>query len=280
MTCARLNSYSSIARFLFWVAAVCVAALTSNPRNGAAQTTQSTSSSAEAPTEPAPYTAWQGNAHAPPPAIALDGAPAPELAPLEYARRPLEIAPEFALAFPSCSDGSADDSRCDGLGAGLGFGLTALWRASPYFAFGSTVSGLDFRFRPSAQSGLRDTSAGGIFYGLLGRVYFSDHGAVEPYLEAALGGGAARTNARELDETRYTDTSFGAALRLGFGLEFFLGRHLRLGPAFTWTRFHVSELARCAPNEACVELDQTANGHAVGFSTLSARLSILIGPGL
>jgi opacity protein-like surface antigen len=261
------------------LAALGAVALTSNSKNVAAQSAEPVPSASAAAPEPAaaPYTAWQGTEHAPPPPIPLDAAPAPELAPLEYARRPVELAPEFALGFPSCSDGTEDDSRCDGLGAGLGLGLTALWRAYPYFAFGGTVSGLDFGFHPSARTGLRDTSASGLFYGLLGRVYFSDHGAFEPYLELGLGGGAGRTNARELDDARYTDTSFGGAVRVGLGFEFFLSRHLRIGPAFTWTRFHVSQLSRCAPNEACVALDQDANGHSVGFSTLSARLSILLG---
>ncbi len=232
-------------------------------------------------TEPAPYGASQGNStHPPPPAIVMRAPPPPELAPPEYARRPVELVPEFSLGLPSCSDGSRNDARCDGLGAGLGFGATALWRVSPYFAFGGTLSALGFAFDPSDRTHLRGGSASGLFYGLLGRVYFADHGPVEPYLELGLGGGADRTTARETDNVKYSETAVGGAVRIGGAVEFYLSRHVRLGPAFDWTRLRVSHIARCDPSEPCVDLDQSENGHGVGFTTLSARLTILLGPGL
>jgi hypothetical protein len=127
---------------------------------------------------------------------------------------------------------------------------------------------------------LKDSSASGLFYGLLGRVYFTDHGAVEPYLELGLGGGADRTRAREADDVAYSETAFGGAVRVGGAVEFYLGRHVRLGPALAWTRFRVQHVERCDPSEACVDLDQSEYGHGVGFTTLSARLTILLGPGL
>jgi hypothetical protein len=232
-------------------------------------------------TEPPPYAAWQGNApHAPPPAIALDAPPAPELAPLEYARRPFEFAPEFLLALPDCSDGSASNARCTGLGVGAGFGLSALWRVSPYFAFGGSLSRVGFGFNPPASTHLQDPSAGGLFYGLLGRVYFAERGPIEPYLELGLGGGSDRTSAREQDLQTYDETASGSALRVGGAVELYLGRHWRLGPAFDWTRFQVNLLRRCDAARACVDLDRGSTAHGVGFSTLSVRLTILVGPGL
>ena len=210
----------------------------------------------------------------------LDAPPAPELAPLEYARRPFEFAPEFLLALPNCSDGSSNNARCVGLGAGAGFGLSALWRVSPYFAFGGSVSKTGFGFNPPASTHLRDPSADGLFYGLLGRVYFAERGPIEPYLELGLGGGADRTSGREQDQLKYDETASGSALRVGGAVEFYLGRHWRLGPAFDWTRFQVRQLRRCDAAQACVDLDQASTGHGVGFSALSLRLTILVGPGL
>jgi hypothetical protein len=263
----------SIARFIF----VC-AAVSGMARHAAAEAMPQ---SALASSEPAPYSAWHGGApYAPPPAIVLRAAPPPELAPFEYARRPFELVPEFALGFPSCSDGSANDARCDGLGAGVGFGISALWRVTPYFALGGTLGASRFAFSPRSSTELRDSSASGVFYGLLGRVYFADHGPVEPYVELGLGGGADRTSAREADDMKYSETALGGALRVGGAIEFYLGRHLRLGPALDWTRFRVSHVERCDSAHTCVDLDPGQNGHGVGFTTLSARLTILLGPGL
>jgi len=241
---------------------------------------QSAEARESSPPAPPPYGAWQSDApHAPPPPIVLGAAPAPELPAAEYARRPFELAPELILGFASCSDGSTDDSRCSGLSAGVGVGGTLLWRVSPYFAFGGTLSDVSFGFHPAAATGLQHTTASGQFYGLLARVYFMDHGLVEPYLELGLGGGSIRTSAREADDVQYDEAATGGALRVGGALEFFLSRHLRLGPAFDWTTFDVAHVRRC-DGSACAELDAASYGHGTGFSSVSLRLSVLLGEGL
>jgi len=278
MTRLRLqgSNGSSIVRLAWLCAALCCLA-----RHANAQEPEPTSPGPSTPIEPAPYSAWPGGApYAPPPAIVLRTPPPPELAPPEYARRPFELAPEFMLGFPSCSDDSGNDTRCAGLGPGVGFGVTGLWRVSPYFAVGGTVSALGFHVDPPAAAQLRDAGASGLFYGLLGRVYFADHGPIEPYLELGLGGGDNQTRAREADDVRYTETATGGAVRVGGAVEFYLGRHVRLGPAFDWTRFRVRQVQRCDDAATCVDLDPNTNGHGVGFSTLSLRLTILLGPGL
>ena len=227
-----------------------------------------------------PYSAWHGETpHAPPPPLALTAAPPPELPGLELARRPFELSPEFSLGFASCADGNTDDTRCNGLSGGLGVGGNALWRVSPYFAFGGTFSAVSFGFHPSTASGLQHASAHGLFFGLLGRVYFLDHGPVEPYLELGLGGGSVTTSARESNDVQYDETAAGSALRVGGAIELYVSRHVRLGPAFTWTRLDVTHVHRCA-NSDCIPLDEASYGHGTGFSSLSARLTILLGPGL
>lgn len=227
----------------------------------------------------APYSAWQGQAHAPPPPLLLAPAPPPELPAAELTRRPLELSLELLLGFASCADGSADDRRCNGLSAGLGAGGSVLWRVSPYFAFGGTASALSFGFHPPLSSGLHHASAHGSFLGVLGRVYFLDHGPVEPYLELGLGGGSVTTSARELNDVQYDESAVGGALRVGGAIEFYLSGHVRIGPAFAWTRFDVAHVNRCAGPE-CIRLDEAGYGHGTGFSSLSVRLSILLGPGL
>jgi len=54
---------------------------------------------------------------------------------------------------------------------------------------------------------------------------------------------------------------------------------VRLGPAFDWTRLDVRHVRRCGQGR-CVDLDDSSYGHGTGFSNLSLRVSILIGPGL
>lgn len=196
-----------LARLLFW-GALCVAFVTEG---------------AEAVAAPA-------SAYAPPPPIPLDAAPPPELAPLEYPRRPFELSPEFALALPTCADDGVSDAHCGGLRSS--FGLAALWRATPFIALGGSANQVPL-----------DRGSHHAFYGVLGRLYLSDHGIVDPYLELGLGLGNA--------------TSRNAAARAGGGVEFFLGRHVRLGPAFDWTAIR-------------------ADTDVIAFSL---RLSLLIGPG-
>ncbi|HEY4158824.1 MAG TPA: hypothetical protein VGM29_12030 [Polyangiaceae bacterium] len=228
----------------------------------------------------APYGAWDGNAYGRPPPSVLGAPPPPELEPPAYSRRAVELLPELMLGFPECHDGSFSNPRCDDLGGGLGLGVGGLWRVSPYFAFGGTLDALAFRFRPPAQAALSNTRAAGFFAGILGRVYFMDSGALDPYVELALGGGAIGTNAVEANNQQYQESSAGGSVRVGGGLEFFLSSRLRLGPALDLTRFSAKHVRRCDAQNQCVDLDPNLYAHGVGFFTLSCRLTILVGPKL
>ena len=208
----------------------------------------------------------------------LEAPPAPELPSAEYSRRPFELTPELALGLPSCADGSIDNQRCAGISAGLGAGGTLLWRPTPYFAFGGAFNVLRFGFHPAERSGSSESRASGHFVGALGRVYFFERGLVEPYLELGLGSGSIETRAGEAGEA-YEEGASGIAFRSGGGLEFYLSRHVRLGPAFVWTTFHVSRVRRCGGGR-CTDLDEGNYGHGTGFTSFAVRLSIVLGPGL
>ena len=215
--------------------------------------------------------------HAPPPPILLDTPPPPELPPQEYARRPFELTAELLLGLPDCAVGSSYNQRSESIAAGPGFGATGLWRPSPYFALGGTVNVLSFGFRPTDSSGISRGSAGGHFWGLLTRLYFFDHGRIEPYLELGIGSGGVTTRAQEAD-AEYQENSAGLAFRVGGALELYLSRHVRLGPAFDWTRFNVQQMRRCGQGR-CADLDRASYGHGIGFSSVALRLSVLLGPG-
>jgi len=215
--------------------------------------------------------------HAPPPAIVQGAPPPPELPPPEYARRPFELTAELLLGLPDCVVGSSYNQRSNSIAAGPGFGATALWRPSAYFAIGATVNALSFGFRPADGAQLSQGSADGHFWGLLTRLYFLDHGLVEPYLELGMGSAGVATRAQEGD-AEYRENSAGLAFRVGGAVELYLGRQVRLGPAFDWTRFSVQQMSRCGQS-SCVDLDPASDGHGIGFSSVSLRLSVLLGPG-
>jgi len=215
--------------------------------------------------------------HALPPPIVLEAPPPPELPPPEYPRRPFELTAELLIGLPNCAMGSTYNERCEGVRPGPGFGATALYRPSPYFAFGGTISALNLGFRPTDGSGLSAGSADGHFWGLLTRLYFFDHGIFEPYLELGMGSAGLATSAQE-SNSEYRESSAGLAFRVGGAIEFYAGRHVRFGPAYDWTRFNVRHVRRCGPT-SCVDLDDAYYGHGTGFSSVSLRVSVLIGPG-
>jgi len=99
--------------------------------------------------------------HALPPPIVLEAPPPPELPPREYPRRPFELAAELLIGLPNCVMGSAYNQRCEGVTPGPGLGVTALYRPSPYFGVGGTLSTLNLGFRPASGSGLAGGSADG-----------------------------------------------------------------------------------------------------------------------
>jgi len=216
--------------------------------------------------------------HAPPPPIVVEAPPAPELPPPEYPRRPFELTAELLAGLPNCALGSSYNERCESVSAGPGLGATVLYRPSAYFAFGGTLSALSFGFRTAQDSALAGGSADGYFGGLLGRVYFLDHGLVEPYLELGMGSAGVATNAQE-SAAEYREKSAGLAFRVGGALEFYVSRQLRLGAAYDWTRFSVRHVSRCGQGR-CYEVDDASYGHGTGFSSVSLRVSVLLGPGL
>ena len=216
--------------------------------------------------------------HAPPPPIVLEAPPPPELPPPEYPRRPFELTGELQIGLPNCALGSSYNERCESVTPGPGLGATALYRPSPYFAVGATISALNFGFRPAAGARFAGGNADGYFGGLLTRLYFFDHGIFEPFLELGVGSAGVATNAPEADG-EYRENSAGLAFRVGGGIELYVSRHVRLGPAYDWTHFYPQHVRRCG-QARCVDLDNAYYGHGTGFSSVSLRVSVLIGPGL
>lgn len=198
-----------------------------------------------------------------------------------YARRPVELVPRLGLALPICQAGSRTSDRCEGVKGGWSIGFSAFWRVNPYFAWGGGVDFEAYRYQPPARLQLDHPSALGAFLGFLGRGYFLDHGAFDPYVELGLGGGALGTSHNE-NGTRYNETGAGPAVRIGAGLDFFLGHRIRLGPSLSYTRVFIDKIRRCPTNDnnACVDLSKTTDGQLNSFVLVYAHLTIMLGDAL
>jgi hypothetical protein len=220
---------------------------------------------------------------APPPPPVPTASKIPELPPppiathAQHSRHSVELIPELGIGIPECSDGDLNNARCNGMKGGIGIGFEALWRVSPYFAFGADLMLHGFTFEPKRELGLKDASAGAVFLGLVARGYFLSTGPLDPYAELALGVGALGTQAKEADGNTYSETAAGPGGRLAVGIDFYLGRHLRLGPALGYGHFFVDKVRRCDDDRDCSDLSSSKFGHLNGFWTISGRLSILLG---
>jgi hypothetical protein len=72
--------------------------------------------------------------------------------------------------------------------------------------------------------------------GLTIRGYFSDRGAVDPYVETGIGRGTATSSASDGAVEVRSDAA-GPAATLGAGIDFWVLPFLKIGPSFTyrWT---------------------------------------------
>ena len=218
---------------------------------------------------PLPYAPWQAAGFAPPTAPPAQDLPPPLARPRQQARRPLEVSAALAAFLPSCGSGSVDDRGCLTLGAGSGVDLALLYRPGPFFAFGAeaAVSG----FARSGESVLRGAGGGARFFGVVGRVYFADEGAWDPYVALTLGAG--KLDLSELGDQREATTGFGA--RVAGGIDYAFASRLRLGPAASFTHWVAWSEARCG-GAVCRD-ERAVYGRLLGFATLGLRVTASFG---
>lgn len=190
----------------------------------------------------------------------------------------MELIPALSVALPGCRAGTTSDDTCEGVSTGGTLAFTALWRVTPYFAWGGGFDIAGFRYEPPQQLGRKNASAGAVWMGLDGRVYFNDEGSLDPYIQLGIGVGALGTTFQEQNGDSYDETGAGPAARVGGGIDFYLGRSLRLGPSLLYTRVFVDKIRRCRGGGGdCVDLSKDANGHLDGFFSLGASLTIMLG---
>jgi hypothetical protein len=227
------------------------------------------------PGAPVPYAAWDGESPlgAPPPVP--EETPQPLERSSEFARRSVELDPELGFAMPRCSGRTHAGAPCSALGLGGFAAFSALYRPNPYFAFGGGV--LASEFASQGPSAIGDASGRLIELAAVARVYMLESGRVEPYLELWMGGGTQKTAAVPLGAPRFEQVSTGVGGRVGGGVDFYLGEHVRLGPSISAVSFFTGESRRCAAGSPCGVYSLERHAQLMGAYTLSLRLSLGFG---
>ncbi len=205
------------------------------------------------PGGPAPYSPWDGSSALPTAPAEATAAPTPLERDPDWGRRTVELVPEVGFSVPRCaSRARARAAACSSLQYGRFAGLGALYRPNPYFAFGGGFLVTEF-------AGPDGATARALELGATTRVYLLESGRVEPYFELWLGGGTERT--QPATEPKLERHAASAGARVGGGIDFYLGEHVRLGPSLGAAQF----MGALGENELA------------GSYFVSARLSFVLG---
>jgi hypothetical protein len=191
----------------------------------------------------------------------FEPAPPPLPAEPESARRALELVSSAGLGVPEARDGHAASA------AGGEFGLCALHRATPYFAFGAAL-----RLNSFGWPGTRGESGTGsaMFFGAAGRLYLREGGPLDPYLELDLG--VASLSAKGDAGATEDRSSVAGSLRSAIGLDVWLGTSVRLGPSLGYTRYAPRKVERCT-RSGCSGLAAATADLPVGLWSLAISLT-------
>jgi hypothetical protein len=140
-----------------------------------------------------------------------------------------------------------------------------VYRVSPFFGVGleGIVSGL----AGSTASATR-------FGGVVGRLYFADSGAWDPYLALTLGAG--RLTLPGANDALGSTSGLGG--RVAGGIDYLLGSRVRVGPSASFAHFIGYSEQRCA-GSVCRD-ERLAYGRLLGFATLGLRLTGSLGDSL
>jgi hypothetical protein len=177
-------------------------------------------------------------------------------------RRPVEVGVASRLLAPTCGV-AASSAACD-RGVELGGAALALHRASPYFAIGGEGALLTGTGRRPSYRTLE--------LAVTGRVYLSEQGALEPYLELGFGYGSQRAG-REVEGEPVDASRRGPTARVGGGIDLFVFDTLRAGLSFAYRE------AIYGPDRSCRVRRCAERGGAVGEGglLLGVGLTLLAG---
>jgi hypothetical protein len=175
--------------------------------------------------------------------------------------------PELGAVFSHCGARAG----CSALTAGSELGLSALYRATPFFAFGAST-----RIAMFDVADAESTRGHSLFAGVAGRVYFFEAGLWDPYLELALGGVSLAASHAARRGRLHDEVSFAPAARAAFGIDFALNPWLRLGPALAVARYAPRRVERCVA-AACAPIEPASSALPHGLTSFGLRLTFASG---
>jgi hypothetical protein len=203
---------------------------------------------------------------APPPAPPpLPPDPAPEAD--EHARHPWELSPEFGMGAPFCRGGGIGPAGCSGTGAGPALAFTALYRLTPYLAFGADGGFANFRDDAAGPDGHSRSN----WFGAIVRGYFTESGVVDPYVEVGFGRGAVESQSGDLHIS-----GAGPSTMAGVGIDFWVAPFLRIGPAFSYRWTWLSTLDVCSAG-VCGAASVADSGAVGSYASLGLVATIGFG---
>lgn len=221
---------------------------------------------------PLPYQPWDGTGlPAPPPPAERDESRSPLPRPREQPRRPFELTAAFTALLPSCGAGSVDSRGCASVHPGAGADGALLYRVNPFFAVGleALVSG----FAGDDGGPLAARGGRARFAGVVGRLYFAEAGAWDPYATLTLGVGSLELSTSGAGGERGTTTGLGG--RVGGGIDYWLGARVRVGPSASFAHFVATGEQQC--NGDVCRTQSLAYGRLLGFATLGLRMTASFG---
>ena len=216
--------------------------------------------------------AWLGLAAAlagPPPL--RDEEPRPWPRGPELSRKSVELLPQARVSLPTCQPG-AGRASCDGLGPSVGGEVIALYRPSPYFAFGASAG---YSVAHGALDNAGSTSAKTLSLGMVGRVYLLESGAFDPYLEALIGWGSTTTTVAFQPRSNDSDSAAGPLGRAGGGVDWMLSPSVKLGVTVAFTQLFLARGQSC--RAAYCSSGWAPGGTVSGGLAAGLELGVLLG---
>jgi hypothetical protein len=150
-------------------------------------------------------------------------------------------------------------------------GGVALYRISPNLAIGANAAFATFQIDGGLPSAYSRVS----FIGLMIRGYFSDRGAIDPYVETGVGRGSA-SSGYTFEGIDVRSDSAGPSAMAGAGIDFWVTPYLKLGPAVSYRWTWLTDVRTCA-GSAC-QMMRVSDWGAIGsLATLSFAATLAFG---
>jgi hypothetical protein len=191
----------------------------------------------------------------------------------EHLRAPIELVPKVVVVLPLCGTGP-DTDRCGALGPAFGSELAALYRPTPYFAFGATFG----YARAAGSLGANSLLGERIELSVTGRVYLLETGSLDPYLEGFVGWLGERTSLARPGAVGDEDSASGPFGRAGGGIDWFVTSSLKLGVVGGYSELIFASGRRCRAGQ-CTSGGAPASTPG-GAVTLGIGVSMLMGEAL